>query len=316
MRRGPARVEERIPTSADFTPEAVRRAVLSETVQHPGTIIPLAVSGVAVAWWLLIGGGWEPALVMGAGAVVGASVWLYNFFGRGAQLANAHVEKLREKRAASRLQEGEALEEDCASAGFEDGEREARGLREAYEKLSRFLEDQATDGRMLDAVRFQALAEDTYDQGKVILRRALNAYQALEQLNVAGLETEKKSWERRLTKLDSTSSEAEALKRNIASHQRTVDLCHQRQAQVGELLVEANNLEQTLLSSFIEVTDLIGEGAGALFRDRGAASRLEDAVSAARRVEERLRGIGQADSALDRRLEEAAEAANSERKGL
>ena len=44
----------RKPTAEDFTPRAVQRAVLRDTLQHPATILPGALATVAALWSVAI----------------------------------------------------------------------------------------------------------------------------------------------------------------------------------------------------------------------------------------------------------------------
>jgi hypothetical protein len=65
------------------------------------------------------------------------------------------------------------------------------------------------------------------------------------------------------------------------------------------IIAHLNELETALETAHLEIVDLVGQGVNAGPSASDAASHLERAVEAARRVEQRLRGIGAEDTRAD-----------------
>src|SRR5260221_13689839 len=68
----------RKPMAEDFTPRAVHRAVLQETLQHPATILPGALATVAALWSAAIDLSPASLIAMLGLSFVGAAAWVVN----------------------------------------------------------------------------------------------------------------------------------------------------------------------------------------------------------------------------------------------
>jgi hypothetical protein len=283
------------PTAEDFTPRAVQRAVLQETLQHPATILPAALATVAVLWSAAID--LSPAslmAVLGFG-FVSMGAWVINYVGRGNILVEQHIQKLRALRAEYDRREVEDLVLACRQAGFLAGAKEALELTEAYHKLHHFLaEQQAVQGNA-SGERFRVLAEEIYRHGVAILQRALNLFQALQRIDVDTLEQERKAWIGQRAHEGASAS----LERNIEAHTKRLDRYRRREEELRAIIAQLNELETALETAHLEVVDLVGHAASGGLFESDAASHLERAVEAARRVEQRLRGFGDEDTRAD-----------------
>ncbi len=133
---------DRKPTAEDFTPRAVQRAVLQDTLQHPATILPAALATVAVLWSVAID--LSPASLMAAlgFGFMSAAAWVINYIGRGDTLAEQHIQQLRALRDEYERREVDELALACRQAGFTAGAKEAQELTDAYHQLDQFLVEQ------------------------------------------------------------------------------------------------------------------------------------------------------------------------------
>jgi hypothetical protein len=286
---------DRRPTADDFTPRAVQRAVLRGTLQHPATIVPAALATVAALWSVAID--LSPASLMatlGFG-FISAAAWVINYVGRGDKLVERHIQKLRALRDDYERREIDDLALACREAGFTAGAKEALEITNAYQKLHQFLVEQRAGHGNASGERFRVLAEETYRHGVTILRRALNLFQALQRVDVDTLEQERQGWIRQREQ----EGPAESLERNIGAHTKRLDRYRQREEELRALIAQLNELEMALETAHLEVSDLVGQvpSGGPFASD--AASHLERAVEAARRVEQRLRGFGDEDTRAD-----------------
>ena len=283
------------PMAEDFTPRAVQRAVLHNTLQHPATILPGALATVAALWSVAIGLSPAALIAMLGFGFVSAAAWVINYVGRGDTLAAQYVQKLRALRAEYERREMADLALACQHAGFDAGAKEAQELTAAYHKLHQFLVMQQTGQGYASSERFRVLAEETYRHGVAILHRALNLFQALQGFDVQALEQERQAW------LSQRQQEgpSESLERNIEAHTKRLARYHQREEELRTLIAQLNELETALETSYLEVIDLVGQETSAGLFESGAAAHLERAVEAARRVEQRLRGFGDEDTRAD-----------------
>jgi len=286
---------DRKPTAEDFTPRAVQRAVLQDTLQHPATILPGALATVAALWSVAIDLSPAALMAMLGFGFVSAAAWVINYVGRGDTLAAQHVQKLRTLRAEYERRAVEELALACQRAGFLAGAKEAQELTAAYHKLHHFLVEQQAGQGHVSGERFRVLAEDTYRHGVSILQHALNLFQALQHVDVATLEQERQAWIRQRQH----EGPSESLERNLEAHTKRLDRYRQREEELRTLLAQLNELETALETVYLEVIDLVGQDASARLFESGAAAHLERAVEAARRVEQRLRGFGDEDTRAD-----------------
>ena len=105
------------PMAEDFTPRAVQRAVIQDTLQHPATILPGALATVAALWSVAIDLSPASLLAMLGFGFVSAAAWVINYIGRGDTLAAQHIQKLRALRADYERREVEELALACQRAG-------------------------------------------------------------------------------------------------------------------------------------------------------------------------------------------------------
>lgn len=287
-----------VPGAEAFTREAIYRAVLKDTVQHPMTLLPAVASVLGGLSMGLFGADPATLAVTFGGALAATGVWVYNYFIRGEALAKKRVEKLRALREQRRHQQVADLEAEWQAAGLAEGVQQARELKEAYQKLEAFL-----SGRLAEAggvggggtsgfgvQRLMVLAEDTYREGVAILRAALSTYQALQQVDHEKLRRELAAWQQELASVRQASEETariESLETRIASHERRLQLFKERVESVDRLFAESEALESAIETTYLEAVDL--KGSEDLFARGNAVSALERAVGAARRVEDRLR---------------------------
>ena len=285
----------RKPRGEDFTPRAVQRAVLQDTLQHPTTILPAALATVAALWSVAIDLSPASLAAMLGFGFVSCVAWVINYVGRGDTLVEQHMQKLRALRAEYERREVEELALACRGAGFLAGAKEAQELTQAYHQLHHFLLEQQAGRGNASGERFRVLAEETYRHGVAILHRALNLFQALQRVDVDTLERERKAWMRE----HEHAGPSENLERNIEAHTKRLDRYRRGEEELGALIAQLNELETALETTYLEVVDLIGNPVSAGFVEHGAAEPLERAVESARRVEQRLRGFGTEDTRDD-----------------
>ncbi|NIM13306.1 MAG: hypothetical protein GTO45_14435 [Candidatus Aminicenantes bacterium] len=280
------------PGAEDFSKKAIEKAVFLEAIQHPTTLYPAALSLLSAAYMVLVS--LDPtslAVAVGSGFLSLVS-WIYHYFIRGEAIAESHVQKLKAKRDLHKERQAGNIEEECKTAGFLEGEKEARELKQAYNQLYTFLKEKLEKHRVMTAGRFLILAEETYFQGLQLLKKALTMFNALKQIDNEKLEEEKKTFKKELKAQENKDDESrqpiiEALQTKIRSHEKRLKLYEERNKGLEQLMAQCEVLEATLDTTYLEVVDLIDNEA--FMKRSSVAHNLERAVAAARRVEERLR---------------------------
>ena len=295
--------ENGAPRFEDFSPGAVNRAVFSEAVQHPTTLFSAAAAILSGLYMGLVNFNETAFAVAAGGAVFSLLSWVYHYFIRGDKLAKKYVQELTEKRKDYKAKRVENIEQECRRARFPQGAKAARELKKAYMRLVDFLKEKSRD-KAMTAQRFLILAEECYDQGTMFLDKALSLYRALGQIDKRKLTLELEEWEKEVNELERQQREGEeqkglvirALREKIRSHLKRLELLEKRNKTLKQLMAQCEILEATLDSAYLEVVDIMETGA--YVNQDNVASNLERAVAAARRVEDRLRGLGK-DETID-----------------
>ncbi len=288
------------PTEEDFSAAAVQRWVLMETVQHPATILPAAgalVSGVWNGAFGVTSGGL--AMTLGFVFVSGAS-WLYNFFIRGEALAEKRVEDLLQASADGELHELENLSQRCEQAKFTAGAKEANEVLSAYRRLCGYLDAHSASQENISAERLRSLARDTFREGVSLTRQALATWEAITAIDVGLLKRELAKLEATSTREKSSDGAPPVLRgQQIESYKKRLASVDGRKQELETILAQLNELEGALERAYLESVNVIEQDSTALHQMGHAATQLERAVAAAKRVEDRLRDTGPKDDASD-----------------
>jgi|AGTN01.1.fsa_nt_gi hypothetical protein len=287
------------PTADDFKGESVANTVLKDALQHPATIYPAALSVLSVFWTVVVNPSPQSIGAACLFAFVSASAFVWNYVVKGPEKAAAHVVQLREQRSAFELHSLDELKTACELAGYVEGAKEVGELKTAYSNLTTYLKEQKK-GDSLD--RFRLLAEDTFRQGVRVLEQALDIFKALSTVNTKTLNKEIKDWKReKELRADDESPASKALDTQIAAHEKRLELYDRSLERLAELIAQVNEIEAALETTHLEMVDLGSKDPTTLLSDDGgAANRLKRAVTAARKVEDRLRGNLDADDAAMR----------------
>jgi hypothetical protein len=310
-----AQTKIRKPTPEDFTPAAINRAVLKETVEHPATIYPVvAGSGIGVAMTLMVGA--TPlglGLIVG-GVLVGGTAWIINYVALGEKRAERRVARLREQLREAEQQEVIELSHECERLGFEAGAKRARKLTDAYQNLRTYLREnmERNGGQSLEI--FRLLAESTHREGAALLRQAVDKFTALKTIDVDGLERELAESKRARAKLGKDSEDGERADVEIEQASRRIERFRGSEQQLNELLAEVKRVESTLQGTYLQLVDTGSNDPTAVLAAGGSASQqLETANEAARRAYARLTGKQDAeDKARDKEYLRAADGQQSE----
>lgn len=281
-------------TARVVDPAAVNRAVWSRVLQHPSTLAPLALCLLSGTYMGLIQLNKSAFAAAFAGGLLTLGSIVYHYFIRGEAHAEAVVAELMGNREQDVWDQFESLRQSMQDAGFSEGLTQVNDLRAVYLKLSKYLEGEQRRQDRPGIARFAVMARDCRAEGLRILQLALNTYQAVRQTQAAKLKAEREEWLRQAglvkASIDAGNSQHqpryEALIARAQAHERTLERYEKRRGELVQLLAQSEVLEAALESAYLDVVDLLEQK---LPGSDDAVSRLENAVSAARAVEERLR---------------------------
>jgi hypothetical protein len=237
------------------------------------------------------------AVALGSGLLSLAS-FIYQYYMRGEKKAAEHVKDLLERRRTFKEQQGEDIEKKCRRAGFREGQKAAGELKEAYSRLEKYLREKLEKKQTMTAQRFLVLAEESYYQGIQFLKKALSLFQAVGYMDERKLKKEMRDWEAELESAQQDTYKGKeykellikALTGKIRSHRKRLKLFGGRKETLAQIMAQCEILEATLDSTYLEVVDLVENDI--VLERKNAASNLERAVATARKVEDRLRGLG------------------------
>ena len=292
------------PSIEHLSEEAIRWELLSDMLQHPTIIWPLALCLMSLIYAVL----YAPLLKGGAGAAIlgicsgivaaGAFSWRY--------VARYRREYERRVRHAIDLQDRERSERESAEAeelrgslqaGFLrldsiEGLRALDGLVREYEHLQPVLE-RSRETNPLVLSYMGTLAEQTYRQGLYALADALELAQALHFSDQDSLESKTNRLEREIASLSGDEAQAArvAMKREtLASHRDRLDLIEQQALRRDKLLHQADRCEASLARTRIELAALKADSSAASVSCLTEA--LQNTIVQAREVQEEMRKLG------------------------
>lgn len=290
-------------TSPDeINPESLNRKVLSEALQHPTTLFPAAISVLSGLYMGLIHfspGAFAATIAAATTTVISA---LFHYFVRGEAIMRRELAKTRRIRKQSERQEAEELITACRNRAFFQGEEATTELLAAYDRLTAYLREKFSADRRASAERFLVLSDEVLAQGLSLVRRSLDLFVAIRELDYEKMTAEMKQWQQELESGIAPDEETRSLLRGrLASHQKRLELHTSHQKNLLANLSQCEVLEASLDAGYLELVDLTaGEQ---IPGGVNSARSLERLVETTRKVEEKLRRgtfTGHDDSMYDR----------------
>jgi hypothetical protein len=275
-------------STEEITPDSLGRKVLSESLQHPSTLLPAAASILSGLYMAVITpspGAFAVTLASGTVALIST---LFHYFVRGETIMRRELARHTRVRKESERKGAEELIETCRSIGFEQGAQAIKELLAAYDRLIQFLSETFSPERRSSAERFRVLGDEVLRQGLVLVHRSLDLYVAIRKLDYDKLQAEMVQWQRELDSGMAPDSEVqEFLRGRLVSHRKRLELHTNHQKNLLANLSQCEILEASLDAGYLELVDIAagGEASGGV----RSAQSLEKLVETTRKVEEKLR---------------------------
>jgi hypothetical protein len=291
-----------------ITEAVVRRAVLSDALQHPATEIPLALSAVSGLFLLL----YAPAFALPAAAStvawvllaasalagVGSFTWRY-----GVNFDKAYAEKAQamqgQQQGANRQDQQTELNQrrEALAAGFEEtrvaeGHYVLRDLTHEYEQLKGAIaRHRETDPLALSYL--PALVDETYRQGLSVLEDALGLARATASPKDQRLDSEIRELEDKLSAAKGKPDQegrAKLWQESLATLRHRQELICKERLRLEELLHHASRCETALSQTHLELAGLKADSWTAGVNT--VLESLQKTIDQAKAVQEELRKLG------------------------
>lgn len=280
---------------------AIRRRTAAAALQHPATLLPLAVCLAAISYLLLLspmfgGGGGAAALAAICGAAAAAS-----YLHRYAREYPKNAREMAARREAQRLsQEEAALEQYCNDlrSGFlavdsAEGTKALAELMGAYGQLQAGLaEPRMTDPLSISPIA--SLAGETHRRGLSVLSDALELMKAARTQGKDSLEAEIARLETDLNAGKESGVAAERLKlkeQALASSRERLDMRNRLQLYIDQLLYQAYRCQGSLQAARIELASIrVG---GSKTSVDSVLEALERTLNQVKEVQDELERLGQ-----------------------
>jgi hypothetical protein len=214
----------------DFSPRAVSRAVLRETLQKPYVLYPVAVGVLGGMASLVLG---PTALFVGAAAIGGAlglGSWAVDYGIRRDKHAADYLKRLQESLAGRVDQTIESLRAEMGQLKFEPGLTQLSHLKQKYKAFEALLARKLNPGEMTYS-RYLGITEQVFLAGLDNLSRTADTLKGLSVIDpkhIAG----------RIKHLQNDGIDSRAQDAEIATLRERMGLLQVQQERIHQLLAE------------------------------------------------------------------------------
>lgn len=215
---------------ADFSPRAVARAVLRETLQKPYVLYPTAVGLLGGLAALLLGPSTLFLAPAAVGLGLGAGSWLVDYSLRRDRHAAAYLKRLHEAMAGRVDATIARLRAELTALDYPIGLSQMDQLRLKFEAFRELLRRKLDPGEMTYG-RYLGMVEQVFLGGLDNLTRISDALKSLGAIDPGHIE-------RRMREIDGDGVESAAQDREMAALAERAALLERQRALVDRLLAE------------------------------------------------------------------------------
>ena len=232
----------------DLSKEAVKRAVLGASLQHPSVLYPATLGALGVLGAALIT---SSPLILGAAAAAGGVALAgfgVNYLLRHDLLASRYVQRVYQAINAQRSATLQDLEADLKAAGSMEGLKQLERFHEKIVTFEAVLGEKLTKEELTYG-RFLAIAEEVFLSGIENLRSMTLALAGVKtvdekyirnrmgalQKSAGRSETQSKELESLQAQLDTGASQREKVQRFLAENEKALAEMDQAIAAIGDM---------------------------------------------------------------------------------
>jgi hypothetical protein len=284
--------------------ETIRRALRSDALQHPATIIPLTsclLSTIYIILYAPIFGGSIIALVLiiASGlAAIGSFFWRFfirfneEYVKKTQELLDALDREGGARYRADLRQKRERLQIGFLDANCSEGLNAVQSLVYEYEHLQPILVSRRLSNP-LSIAHIPVLVEETLQLGLSVLGHALELAKTIQSPHIQRLRSEITHLESEILSLeedDIQSARAQIKEQTLISHKERLELISRLELRVDELLHQANRCEATLHQTRIDLAELKADSTETSVSE--VIQSLQQTIRQAKEVQEEMKRLG------------------------
>jgi len=252
----------------NFSKQAVNKAVLKNTLQHPSVLYPGALGILSLAAATVIGGIPLIAIGIGSGSLAGIS-WLTHFFARKETFANEYVQKLYNKIEAKRQNHTKKLAAILDQVESEQGLSQFERLKVKFDTFGELLRDKL-DPHEITFSRYMGMAEQVYSgsldnlydianilKGVKIIDHELIESRMMElESNSDMTEKQMREFDTLKERLSLRDTQLEKIEHYFSQNEEAMTQIDQTIAAIAEMRTESERASMDLESAMNRLSDL------------------------------------------------------------
>jgi hypothetical protein len=284
--------------------ETIRKALRSDALQHPATIIPLASCALSTIYMVLyapIFGGSIIALILiicSGLAAIGSFFWRFfirfneEYVKKTQELLDAMDREGGARYRADLRQKRERLQIGFLDGNCPEGLNVVQALVHEYEQLQPILASRRMSDP-LSIAHIPVLVEETHQLGLSVLGHALELVKTIQSPHIHRLRSEITHLESEILSLEedgSQSARAQIKEQTLISHKERLELISRLELRVDELLHQANRCEATLHQTRVELAELKADSTETSVSE--VIQALQQTIHQAKEVQEEMKKLG------------------------
>jgi len=282
----------------------IKKELRSDAIQHPLTMLPLALCLLASMYLIffadIFGGALGTlVLIICAGVVTIASfIWQYFFHYNKAyakrvkEIIEIQDQTQRERELAEIEQLKETIHSGFSKINSAEGIKALKELIHEYKELQHILNHKKeTDS--LSAAHIHALSNEAYRQGLSVLSDALEITQVIHSSDKESLEAEIAKFELEIKSLEEDGSQKAQViikRATIISHKERIEIIREQELRADKLLYQCDRCEASLHRTRLELAALKTESAETSVS--AVTETLTETINQAKDVQKELKKLG------------------------
>ncbi len=166
----------------DISPESIKKAVVSTTLQRPLTVYPATIGLVGGFYALLFGGSTIALAALIAGTGITALNWIYEYFVKGDDYANQFVIKFRKELEQRRIETLRHLENELKGIKNDQAVAQIKLFASKYDNFHSILE-RKLDSTEITYNRYLSIAEQVFLNGLDNLENAAISLRSISTID-------------------------------------------------------------------------------------------------------------------------------------
>ena len=282
----------------------IKKELRSAAIQHPLTILPLALCLLASMYLIffadIFGGALGTMVLLICAGVMTIVSFFWQYFFRYSKAYEKRVKEIieiqdqtqREKELAEIERLKETIQSGFSKINSAEGIKALKDLIHEYKELQHILNHKKeTDS--LSAAHIHALSNEAYRQGLSVLSDALEIAQVIHSSDKESLEAEIARFELAIKSLEEDRTQKAQIKikrATITSHNERIEIIKEQELRVDKLLYQCDRCEASLHRTRLELAALKTESVETSVS--AVTETLTETINQAKDVQKELKKLG------------------------